>query len=404
VGHLTSDADTGEDKMEKGAAREGKSVWDIAEFYTQSFMKDWERLNMAQPSQWTKATAHIPEQIALVKTLQDKGFAYVIPDDGVYFDTAKFPRYADFAGLDIRGLQEGARIGVTEGKRNPTDFALWKISPKDVKRAMEWDSPWGVGFPGWHAECSAMAMKHLGDTLDIHCGGTDLIRVHHTNEIAQSECATGHTFSRFWMHGSWLVEQPAEDGTGGGKMSKSSGEFVTLDLLIKKGYGAMDYRYFCLSAHYRQYLNFSWEAMDTARDSLKSLRRKTDPLIGRATAIASDNALGWQRRFLEAAYDDLGFPQAMAAVNLMLKDPDLLEGEKAALIRDFDRILGLGLTVKEERAEATLPGPLAALLEERKEARATKNWKRSDEIRDLLKSKGFGIKDNPDGSASWFPL
>ena len=403
VGHLTSDADTGEDKMEKGAAREGKSVWDIAEYYTQSFLKDWERLNLRQPSAWTKATAHIPEQIALVQTLEAKGFTYEIPGDGIYFDTARFPRYADFAGLDLKGLQEGHRIGVTEGKRNASDFALWKFSPKDSKRAMEWDSPWGVGFPGWHAECSAMAMKHLGDTLDIHCGGTDLIRVHHTNEIAQSECASGHTFARYWMHGSWLVEQPTADG-GGGKMSKSSGEFVTLDLLLKKGYGAMDYRYFCLSAHYRQYLNFSWEGMDTARDSLKSLSRKTDPLVAKAASLGSDNAQAWRMRFQAAVCDDLGLPQAVAVLNQMLKDPDLLDGEKGALLLDFDKVLGLKLDEKDERADAALPGPLAALLEERKEARARKDWKRSDEIRDLLKSKGFGVKDNPDGTTSWFPL
>ncbi|HKP95278.1 MAG TPA: cysteine--tRNA ligase [Fibrobacteria bacterium] len=404
VGHLTSDADTGEDKMEKGAAREGKTVWEIADFYTQAFLKDWKRLGLKEPSRWTKATDHIPEQIALVKVLEEKGYAYVIPGDGVYFDTARFPRYADFAGLDVRGLQEGARIGVTEGKRNPTDFALWKISPTDVRRAMEWDAPWGRGFPGWHVECSAMAMKHLGPTLDIHCGGSDLIRVHHTNEIAQSEGATGVTFSRFWLHGGWLLEAPAEDGSGGGKMSKSAGEFVTLDFLVKKGYGAMDYRYMCLGAHYRGYLNFSWEGLETARDSLRSLRRRTDPLIGRASAIASDNALGWQRRFLEAVYDDLGFPQGLAVLNQMLKDPDLLEGEKAALVRDFDRLLGLGLENREARAETALPGPLSALLEERKDARRNKDWKRSDEIRDLLKGKGFGVKDNPDGTTSWFPL
>jgi cysteinyl-tRNA synthetase len=403
VGHLTSDADTGEDKMEKGAAREGKSVWEIAELYTQVFMKDLERLNVVQPLRWTKATDHIPEQIQLVKTLEEKGFAYVIEGDGVYFDTAKFPRYPDFAGLDIKGMQAGARVDMVEGKRNATDFALWKFSPTDSQRAMEWDSPWGRGFPGWHVECSAMAMKHLGETLDIHCGGTDHIRVHHTNEIAQSEAATGKPFARFWIHGGWLLEAPNESG-GGGKMSKSAGEFITLDFLLKRGYSAMDYRYFCLTAHYRSYLNFSWEGLDSARDSLKSLRRKTDPLIGRATTIASDNALGWQKRFREAAFDDLGFPQALAVVNQMLKDPDLLEGEKAALIRDFDRLLGLRLEEKEAVEEKVLPGPLAALLDERKEARRNKDWKRSDEIRDLLKSKGFGIKDNPDGTTSTFPI
>ena len=403
VGHLTSDADTGEDKMEKGAAREGKTVWEIADFYTQAFMKDWERLNLVAPSKWTKATDHIPEQIALVKTLEDKGLAYLIPGDGMYFDTARFPRYADFAGLDIKGMQAGSRVEMVEGKRNASDFALWKVSPTDKQRAMEWDSPWGRGFPGWHVECSAMAMKHLGPTLDIHCGGTDHIRVHHTNEIAQSEGATGVPFSRFWLHGGWLLEAPTEDG-GGGKMSKSAGEFVTLDVLLQKGYGPMDYRYFCLGAHYRSYLNFSFEGLDTARDSLKSLRRKTDPLIGKATAIESDNALGWQRRFREAAFDDLGFAQALAVMNQMLKDPELLEGEKAALVRDYDRLLGLQLETKSEGADKALPGPMHALLDERKDARRNKDWKRSDEIRDLLKAKGFGVKDNPDGTTSWFPI
>ncbi|MEO6094464.1 MAG: cysteine--tRNA ligase [Fibrobacteria bacterium] len=403
VGHLTSDADTGEDKMEKGAAREGKTVWEIADFYTQAFMKDWDLLNLVAPSKWTKATDHIPEQIALVKVLEEKGLAYLIPGDGMYFDTARFPRYADFAGLDIKGMQAGSRVEMVEGKRNPTDFALWKVSPTDKLRAMEWDSPWGRGFPGWHVECSAMAMKHLGPTLDIHCGGTDHIRVHHSNEIAQSEGATGVTFSRFWLHGGWLLEAPDAEG-GGGKMSKSSGEFVTLEVLIQKGYGPMDYRYFCLGAHYRSYLNFSFEGLDTARDSLKSLRRKTDPLIGKATSIASENALDWQRRFKEAAFDDLGFPQAIAVLNQMLKDPNLLDGEKASLVRDFDRLLGLKLGEKSEGADKALPGPLHALLDERKDARKNKEWKRSDEIRDLLKAKGFGIKDNPDGTTSWFPL
>lgn len=408
VGHLTSDADTGEDKMEKGAAREGKSVWEIADYYTQAFMKDWERLNIVAPSKWTKATDHIPEQIDLVKTLESKGFTYVVEGDGVYFDTSRFPRYGEFAGLDIQGQQSGARVAAVEGKRSPTDFSLWKFSPKDKQRAMEWDAPWGRGFPGWHIECSAMAMKHLGATLDIHCGGTDHIRVHHTNEIAQSEAATGHPFARYWLHGGWLLETPTEDGPegirGGGKMSKSSGEFITLDVLLSKGYGAMDYRYFCLSAHYRQYLNFSWQAMDTARDSLKSLRRRTDPLIGKASSIASATAKAWQARYTEAANDDLGFPQALAVLQQLVKDPDLLEGEKAALVRDCDRLLGLRLTEAEERPSKALPEDLSTLIEERKAARKAKNWKRSDEIRDLFKAQGFAIKDNPDGSSTWEPL
>ena len=199
VGHLTSDGDVGEDKMEKGAARTGKSVWEVADFYTKEFMNDWSRLNIIDPTIWCKATDHIKEQIELVDTLKDKGYTYQT-DGAIYFDSTKFDRYADFAKLDIENLQEGSRIDMGD-KKAVTDFALWKFSPIDEKRQMEWESPWGIGFPGWHIECSAMAMAHLGPTLDIHCGGTDHIRIHHTNEIAQSECATGKTFSRFWMHG-----------------------------------------------------------------------------------------------------------------------------------------------------------------------------------------------------------
>ncbi len=403
VGHLTSDADTGEDKMEKGARREGKSVWDIAEQYAQAFFKDWKALNLREPTAWPKATGHIPEQIELVRELEEKGYAYVVPEDGVYFDTAKFPRYADFAKLDLEGMQAGARVAMAEGKRNPTDFALWKFSPKDAQRQMEWDSPWGRGFPGWHVECSAMAMKLLGETIDIHCGGTDHIRVHHTNEIAQSECATGKPFARFWIHGGWLLEAPDETCKGGaGKMSKSSGEFITLDVLIRQGYSAMDYRYFCLTAHYRNYLNFSYQGMDTARDSLRNLRKRTDPFIGKAAPVRSDRALEWRARFEEAVGDDLNFPQALGIMNLMLKDPDLLEGERAGLVALFDTMLGLRLTEPAETEDAVeLPAELVPLLAERAEARKNKDWARSDAIRDRFRAAGFVLKDNPDGTMEW---
>lgn len=404
VGHLTSDADTGEDKMEKGARREGKSVWDIAEYYTQAFMKDWDRLNIVKPTRWTKATDHIAEQIELVKTLEAKGFTYVIPEDGVYFDTAKFPRYADFAGLDIEGMQAGARIAVAQGKRNATDFSLWKFSPKDAQRQMEWDAPWGRGFPGWHIECSAMAMKHLGETLDIHCGGTDHIRVHHTNEIAQSECATGKVFARFWLHGGWLLEAPSDGEGGAGKMSKSAGEFVTLDVLLKHGYSAMDYRYFCLTAHYRNYLNFSYKALDGARESLAALRKKTDGLIGRTGAIRSELAKSWRAKFLDAVCDDLNFPQSLGVLNLMLKDIDLLDEEKAALVAHADTLLGLGLTVAPAAVAAAvepLPDDLAAVLAERNAARAAKDWKKSDELRAVFTARGYVLKDNKDGTTTW---
>ena len=309
VGHLTSDADSGDDKMEKGAAREGKSVWDIAKFYTDAFMADWHRLNIQEPTRWTPATQHIQEQIELVKTLEEKGYTYRT-SDGIYFDSLKFPRYADFARLDVENLRKGSRIDMGE-KKNATDFALWKFSPKDKKRAMEWDSPWGVGFPGWHIECSAMAMKYNGPTLDIHCGGTDHIRVHHTNEIAQSECANGVPFARFWMHGEFLrtaSEEKLEDGTTEqkfGKMSKSSGEFLTVSLLMDRGFNPLDYRYFALGSHYRNYLNFTWEALTGAKEAFKSLHKKTDPLIGKATAITSEAAKAFQQEFKDAIGDDL---------------------------------------------------------------------------------------------------
>src|SRR5690606_27904847 len=303
-------------------------------------------------------------------------------------------------GLDIEGMQAGARVAMNEGKRGPTDFSLWKFSPKDAQRAMEWDSPWGRGFPGWHVECSAMAMKLLGETLDIHCGGTDHIRVHHTNEIAQSECATGKLFARFWVHGGWLLEAPDEDGgKAGGKMSKSAGEFVTLDVLIRQGYSPMDYRYFCLTAHYRNYLNFSYKGMDTARDSLRNLRKRTDPLIGKATPVRSERALEWRRRFFEAVGDDLNFPQALGILNMMLKDVDLMEGERAGLVAAFDTLLGLQLTVPAAAAAPVeLPEDLRPLLAARAEARRNKDWARSDEIRDRFRAAGFVLKDNPDGT------
>ncbi len=394
VGHLTSDEDSGEDKMEKGASRTGKTVWEVADFYTQAFLKDIGRLNIVNPNVWCKATDHIQEQIELVQKLEAKGFTYQT-SDGVYFDSSKFDRYGEFARIDIEGLQDGARIDMGE-KRNPTDFALWKFSPTDQQRAMEWKSPWGVGFPGWHIECSAMAQKHLGETLDIHCGGTDHIRVHHTNEIAQSECANGKKFARFWMHGEFL--RMGESA----KMSKSTGEFLTLDVLIREGYHPMEYRLLALTSHYRNYLNFSFEALESARESLKSLRKKTDILIGKATTIQSAVAKQWQEKFREAIGEDLNTSKALGVLNLMLKE-DLLEGEKATLVKDFDSVLGLGLdvplTVVRETPESTVDvARVEALLAERVQARKNKDFATSDRIRDELAALGVVIKDSPQGT------
>lgn len=394
VGHLTSDEDEGEDKMEKGAERTGKSVWDVAEFYTKKFMEDLEQLNVLQPTVWCKATDHIKEQIELIKKLEEKGFTYKT-SDGIYFDSLKFPRYADFARLDILGLKSGARVDIGE-KKFVTDFALWKFSPKDSKRAMEWESPWGTGFPGWHIECSAMAMAYLGETIDIHCGGTDHIRIHHTNEIAQSECATGKQFARFWMHGEFLREGSSE------KMSKSSGEFLTLDVLIKKGFDPLAFRLFSLTSHYRNYLNFSWDAMENAKDSLNSLRRRTEAYIDAEGKVESIEAREWSKTFRNAIADDLNASAALGVLNLMLADNSIRGGEKAALIKEFDSVLGLGLLTKPKKEEHSAEdiAKVEALIEERNIARAAKNFAESDRLRDVLSDLGVAVKDSKSG-ATW---
>ncbi len=394
VGHLTSDEDEGEDKMEMGAERTGKSVWEVADFYTKRFQEDLKLLNVLTPTIWCKATDHIKEQIALIKKLEEKGYTYRT-SDGIYFDSLKFPRYADFARIDINGLKSGARIDQGE-KRFSTDFALWKFSPKDRKRAMEWDSPWGVGFPGWHVECSAMSMAHLGETLDIHCGGTDHIRVHHTNEIAQSECATGKQFARFWMHGEFLRESNLD------KMSKSSGDFLTLEVLIKKGFDPIAYRLFSLTSHYRNYLNFSWEAMENAKISLTALRRRVEPFIGVDGEAKSVDAHEWSLKFREYIADDLNSSAALGVLNLMLADSSLENGEKAALIREFDSVLGLNLLKRVEmpKHSADEIAKVEAFIEERNAARVAKNWAESDRLRDVLLTLGVVIKDSKDGT-SW---
>lgn len=263
VGHLVSDANSGEDKMEKGARRTGKSAWEIADFYAQAFIEDLKRLNIREPDIWCKATEHIPEQIDLIRCIEANGYTYKT-SDGIYFDTSKLPDYGYLGRLDIDGLQAGTRIEMGE-KHNPTDFALWKFSPPDQQRQMEWDSPWGTGFPGWHIECSAMSEKYLGRYFDIHCGGEDHITVHHTNEIAQTQACYGTRLANFWMHGYFLQLDDA-------RMAKSSGDFLRLQVLIDRGYDPLAYRFFDMSALYRVKLNFSWEGLDSAAKSLDRLR------------------------------------------------------------------------------------------------------------------------------------
>lgn len=393
VGHLTSDGDEGEDKMEKGAARTGQSVWDVARYYTEAFFKDYRALQLTEPTIWCRATDHIAEQIELIRVLEQKGYTYRT-SDGIYFDSAKFSRYGDFAKIDVEKLWGGVRIDLGE-KKLPTDFALWKFSPKEKKRQMEWESPWGVGFPGWHIECSAMAMHHLGETIDIHCGGTDHIRVHHTNEIAQSEAATGKQFSRFWLHGEFLR-------LDGEKMSKSSGDFLTLDSLIQKGYSPLDYRYFALGSHYRNYLTFSFEALDSARQSRLALLKRAQPLTTLAAKIESPKALEWKKRFDEAVADDLNIPAALGILHSALRDDELSADEKGALTLDFDQILGLKLDQQEpepqrEREHDITADEVEQLLRERLEARKQRDFSRADEIRQKL-SQFVEIKDTPQGT------
>ena len=392
VGHLTSDADEGEDKMEKGARREGKSVWEIAEHYTEAFKADIAKLNIGEPDIWCKATDHIKEQIEQVKTLEKKGYTYRIAD-GLYFDTSRLADYGKLARLDTKSLKAGARIEMAAGKRNPTDFALWKLSPKEgPKRQMEWPSPWGVGFPGWHIECSAMSSKYLGEQFDIHTGGIDHIPVHHTNEIAQAETAFGKKpWVKYWLHGEFLVMEQS-------KMAKSGEGFITLQTVVDKGYHPLDYRYLCLTAHYRQQLKFSWEALDTAKQSRQRLMNIIDELRTQKSPHPDHHntkRIGtYEDEFLDAANDDLNTPQAFAVLWNALRDNKLSNAEKLGLISKFEKVLGLRLLDKEE---AEVPAEILALAEKREAARKRKEFKESDRLRHEILAKGYRIDDTKGG-------
>ncbi len=391
VGHLVSDSDDGEDKMELGAAREGKSAWDIAKFYEEKFWADYDALNCTRPTVVSCATQHINEMIALVKTLEDKGYTYRT-SDGIYYDTSKFDRYDALVGhARISGLQGGARVEMSDEKRNPTDFALWKFSPKDKKRQMEWDSPWGIGFPGWHIECSSMAMKYLGNTLDIHCGGIDHVTIHHTNEIAQSEAATGQKYVNYWVHGEFLILRS-------GKMSKSGGTFVTVDVLKEKGYDPLAYRYLCLSAHYRTQLEFSYESMDAAAKSLKNLRALcVQAKKAAATAQETEKSKAWKEKFTAAMEDDLNAPKALALVWEAVRSAELSAAEKVDFLTFADSILALDLFKEEAAPEANIPAHVQDLLAARAAARKAKEWQKSDELRDAIAQAGYLVKDTPQG-------
>ena len=397
VGHLTGDRDMGEDKLEKGARREGKSAWDIAAAYTQAFQNDLQRLNIQAPSIWCKATDTIPEQIALIRILEEKGFTYRT-SDGIYYDTARFPKYTQLSHQNLDALQEGARVEKNPEKRNATDFALWKFSPEGVQRQMEWDSPWGVGFPGWHIECSAMSMKYLGDQLDIHCGGTDHIDVHHTNEIAQSEAATGKPFFKVWMHGAFLII------SGGKKMAKSDGNFLTLEnAFLKKDIDPLAYRYATFLTHYRKPMEYSEEAITAALNGLQHLRNQVRTL--KEYAELTDSETGtindtYREKFRREINDDLNMPRAMAVVQELLKS-ELTAVDKMATLYDFDRVMGFGLEQVDH--EESLPEDIRKMADERLKARADKNWALSDELRDAIQDRGYLVQDTSQGTRVFKP-
>ncbi len=415
VGHLTSDEDSGEDKMEKGARREGKTVWDIAAHYTEAFQADVRSLNIDEPDVWPKAADHIDEMIAMVQALERKGYAYRT-SDGIYFDTSKFDRYCEFAGLDPDSLRAGSRVSMGE-KRSATDFALWKLSPPGVKRMMEWESPWGVGFPGWHIECSAMSLKYLSQPIDIHCGGQEHVRIHHTNEIAQAEAATGKQFVRYWLHGEWLVLDE-------GKMAKSGGNMVTLSLLREKGISPLAYRLFTFSAHYRTPLTFTWESVAGAEQSLRNLRKLVAAETSGAETDDADAATALAP-FYAALYDDLNTARALAALYELLRSGSYSKAQKRKAVQEAEALLALDLFTAESRevirtieshgvsvtiiSEAPLDDSVAHAIAEkaavRRLARKKRDFDKADALRNELQAMGLEVNDLPDGrSECRFPL
>lgn len=387
VGHLVGDGDEGEDKVEREAAKLGKSAWDIAREFETRFFQDLERLNILRPSATPRATDHIQDQIALIQELEAKGFTYQITD-GIYFDTSKFPKYGQFSGQDLAEKEEGARVEANPEKRNPSDFALWKFSPAGGKRQMEWESPWGTGFPGWHIECSAMSVKELGQPFDIHCGGIDHIPVHHENEIAQSEAASGKPLARFWLHNEFLT-------VDGHRMGKSEGNAYTLDDVIAKGFDPLAFRLYCLGTHYRSKMNFTWEGLEASQNALRKLQST-------ARSLPVSKGEGVAEAFRSALTDDLNTPQALAAMWDVLKS-DVSDAEKSQALVLMDAVLGLGLSEMIGQP-LEIPSDVTALAEERELARQNKDWTKSDELRDQIKTKGWIVEDKKDGGFDLSPL
>jgi cysteinyl-tRNA synthetase len=409
VGHLSGDNDDGEDKMVKSAEERGKSVLEVAEFYTRAFFQDTERMNIIRPAKVCRATDHVADMIALIERIEKGGFTYSAGGN-LYYDITKFPHYGELARLRMDELKAGARTEVDENKRNPHDFVLWFTKSKFENQALVWDSPWGRGYPGWHIECSAMSIKYLGEQFDIHAGGIDHVAIHHTNEIAQSEAATGkHPWVRYWVHNEFLVIDR-------GKMAKSSGNFLTLSVLIDAGYDPLDYRYFLLGGHYRSQLQFSYEALTGARNARKSLGDRIRTLADKADALpvpadgggelpAAGKAASYLEAFNRAMEDDLSTPRALAELWGLLRDNTLSPGEALAAAFDMDRILGLKLAEEadkgKENQSAEDPGfvrEIEKLIAERSGAKKARDFVKADKIRQDLKERGIILEDGAGGT------
>ncbi|MFO0718958.1 MAG: cysteine--tRNA ligase [Candidatus Paceibacterota bacterium] len=389
VGHLVGDGDEGKDKIEEGAKKQQKTASEIASFYTEAFLADLKKLNInTDEISFPRASEHIKEQINLIKTLEERGFAYKT-SDGMYFDTAKFRAYGKLGNIDLAHLREGARVTINSQKKNITDFALWKFSQPHEKRQQEWPSPWGLGFPGWHIECSAMSMKYLGETFDIHTGGIDHIPTHHNNEIAQSESATGKQYVRYWLHNAFVNVE-------GGKMAKSEGNFLRLQSIIDKNINPLSYRYWLLTAHYRQPVTFSWEALESANVAFMKLARAYSTLPGLGKVH-----VGYLKKFKDFINDDLDTPQAVALIWEMMKDKSVTDRQKRATLNEFDKVLGLnlkGLAKELKNADKDVPDVVKSIVSEREKARKNKDWKKSDELRDAILKEGFEVKDTDKGA------
>ena len=397
IGHLSGDADDGEDKMVKTATERGQSVLEIAQFYTDAFFRDTDRLKIIRPTVVCKATDHVAQMIALIQRLEANGHTY-FSGGNLYFDIATFPEYGRLARLNLDDLRSGARIDIDANKRNPYDFVLWFTKSKFENQALTWDSPWGQGYPGWHIECSAMSMHYLGEQFDIHSGGIDHIQIHHTNEIAQSEGATGKTWVQYWLHNEFLVMDK-------GKMSKSGGNFITLQFVIDQGYDPLDYRFFLLGGHYRSQLAFSWKSMDGAKNARKSLSQRIAKIresVPEYSPSGKEESAPTARKYLENfrihIEQDLNTPRAISELQGMIRDPSVTPTDALEAIRQMDEVLALNLLSNVQVRTTETDARIDSLLEERLTAKKEKNFIRADEIRNQLKSEGILLEDTPTGT------